>query len=45
MAQYMLFAEHVVKLVDIYGRPFTHILTLDDVLGNFKRFIKKTGFQ
>ena len=45
MAQYMLFAENVVKLVDIYGRPFTHSPTLNDVLWDFKRFMKKFGFQ
>jgi hypothetical protein len=32
MAQHMLFAEHIVKLVDIYGRSFFHTLILNDVL-------------
>ena len=40
MAQHMLLAEQIVKLVDIYGRSCFHNLILDDVLGVFKRFVK-----
>jgi hypothetical protein len=32
MAQHVLFAEYIVKLVDIYGRSFFHALILNDVL-------------
>jgi hypothetical protein len=32
MIQRMLFAEHIVKLVDIYGRSFFHVLILNEVL-------------
>jgi hypothetical protein len=32
MAQQVLFAEHIVKLVDIYGESFFHAQTLNDVL-------------
>ena len=32
MAQHMRFAEHIVKLVDIYGESFFHPQTLNDVL-------------
>jgi hypothetical protein len=39
MAQHMLLAEHIVKLVDIYGRSCFHNLILDDVVGVFKRFV------
>jgi hypothetical protein len=38
MAQQMLFADYIVKLVDIYGRSWFHNLILNDVLGDFKRF-------
>jgi hypothetical protein len=45
MAQHMLFAEHIVKLVDIYGRSCFHNLILDDVRGVFKRFVKYNGLR
>jgi hypothetical protein len=32
IAQNMLFAEHIVKLVDFYGRSFFHTPILNDVL-------------
>ena len=38
VAQHVLFTEHIVKLVDIYGRSFFHTLIIDDILLNFKRF-------
>jgi hypothetical protein len=45
MAQHMLFAEHIVKLVDIYGRSCFHSLILNDFLGDFKRFVKQKGLR
>jgi hypothetical protein len=45
MAQHMLFAEHIVKLVNIYGRSSLHDLILNDVREVFKRFVKHNALR
>jgi hypothetical protein len=40
VAQHMLFTEHIVKLVNIYGSSFFHTSSLNDVLCVFKHFVK-----
>jgi hypothetical protein len=45
MAQRMLFAKHIVKLIDIYGRSCFHNLIINDVLRDFKDFVKHNGLR
>ena len=37
LAQNMLFAKHIVKLVDIYGRSFFHSITIYEIKLYFKK--------
>ena len=38
VAQHVLFAKDIVKLIDVYGRTYTHIFIIDGIFRKFKWF-------
>ena len=38
VAQHVLFAKYVVKLINVYGNSIVHISIIDSIFRNFKRF-------
>ena len=45
VAQKMLFSKHIVKLIDIYGKSFSHTMTINEILLNIKCYEEKCQFS